>query len=74
MDKLIEILDLILDKSEKFQDGSCLVPEYVVRRIVRASKAYKKEQKISKRKNKVKIEEIELASFTENSIPKIENE
>ena len=74
MDKLIEILDLILDKSEKFEDGSYLIPKYIVRRIVRASKAYKKGKTFSKTKKEVKEKaeekEIEPIPFSHTVLPK----
>ena len=56
MNKLIELLEEVLDKSEKNKDGSYLVPKWLSRKIV---KALNDNRKIEKKENKKKVTDIE---------------
>lgn len=74
MNELIEILTLILKKSEKNKDGSLYVHKWIKNKIVKTlNDSRKKEKKLDKKKSKApKIENnnIEESKVVSNSLGK----
>jgi hypothetical protein len=54
MKQFIELLEEILDKSEKLKDGSYIIPKWLVRKIVKLLKDSRKENKKGNRRNESK--------------------
>jgi len=66
MNELVEILDLILEKSEKNKDGSLYVSKWLKNKIVKTlNDCRKKEKNLEKKKSKIPKEE-EIISDVEH--------
>lgn len=61
MNELIEVLDLILEKSEKNKDGSLYVHKWLKNKIIKALNDYRKKEKKSNKvhKNEKTVENVE---------------
>lgn len=62
MNELVEILDLILEKSEKNKDGSLYVHKWLKNKIIKALNDYRKKEKKSNKvahKNEKIVENVE---------------
>jgi len=67
VNELIEVLELIIEKSEKNQDGSYFVPKWLAQKLIRKlNSSRKKEKVVEKKKSKVVLpKEKEIDNVSE---------